>query len=297
MPISAKPGNHFFPFSNTLLKDFALEALRAEDLGGDDIPDFLCVSFSSPDVAGHTYGPQSVELQDMYLRLDRDIAHLLRVLDRKVGKGEYSVFLTSDHGTQAVVSYALKNGQPAGLIVLPKIRQDLLFALSLEFGALQWISHIDDYAIYLDHDLIAEQGVSLSELQNKVADFMKQQKGVRTVLTAAELQNNTFDSGLASFLQTGYFASRSGDVMFAYDPGYVPTRDFRTPAEKVRGATHGSAYPDDTHVPLIWMGKGIPQGTSTREVHPVDIAPTLARLLQFDLEEPSPGQVLEELWR
>ena len=284
------------PYANTLLKEFALEAMRAEALGTDEVTDFLCISFSTPDVAGHTYGPQSVELQDIYLRLDRDIAHILRVLDRKLGEENYLVFLTSDHGTQSNVAYAMKKGQAAGLVVLPKIKQDLSFKLSLEYGGFDWISHISDHVIYLDHDLIAEKGVSLPEMRQRVADFMKEQEGVRYAFTAEELEKNTYESGIPQMLQKGYHPFRSGDVLVAYDPGVVPTMDYRTPAGEVRGASHGSGYSDDTHVPLLWMGKGIPQGSSSRAVQPIDIAPTLARLLQFEMTETSPGKPLEELW-
>jgi predicted AlkP superfamily pyrophosphatase or phosphodiesterase len=283
------------PFANTLLKDFAIEALQEEGLGKDEIPDFLCVSFSSPDVAGHTFGPQSVEVQDMYLRLDRDIAHLLRVLDRKVGKGEYTVFLTSDHGVSPVVSYALKNNQPAGLVVLPRIEQNLSFFLNTKYGARDWISNVADHQIYLNRGLLAEHGVSLTEMQRSVADFLKEQPGVRFALTAGELEDKTMETDLPAMLQKGYLPERSGDVLMAYEPGFSPTYDFRTPIEKVRGAGHGSGYPPDTHVPLLWMGKGIPQGESSRLVHPTDIAPTLAKIL--GLEEPAgmSGRLLEEL--
>lgn len=283
------------PYANTLLKDFALEALKSEDLGKDAITDFLCISFSTPDVAGHTYGPQSVELQDIYLRLDRDIAHLLRVLDRKVGEEKYLLFLTSDHGTQETVSYALDKNQPAGIVVLPGIEQELSFALGLEYGAREWITHIGDHQIYLDHDLIQAEGVSLEEMQQWVVDFLMEQEGVRYAFAAGTLQAETLDSGIPSMLQRGFVPSRSGDVLVAYDPGVVPTMDFRTPATAVRGASHGSGYPADTHVPLIWRGRGIPQGTSARAVRPVDIAPTLARLLQFEMSEPHSGEPLQEL--
>ena len=283
------------PFGNTLLKDFAIEAMQEEDLGKDEITDFLCISFSAPDAAGHTFGPQSVEVEDIYLRLDRDIAHLLRVLDRKVGKGEYTVFLTSDHGVSPVVSYALKNDQPAGLVVLPRIQQNLNFFLSTKYGAREWISNVGDHEIYLNRALLAEHGVSLEEMQRSVAEFLSEQPGVHIALTAKELQDETFTSGLPAMLQKGFLAERSGDVLMAYEPGFEPTWDFRTPIEQVRGAGHGSGYPQDTHVPLVWMGKGIPQGESSRLVHPVDIAPTLAKIL--DLEDPSAmsGKALEEL--
>ena len=283
------------PFGNTLLKDFAIRALRAEQLGKDDITDALCISFSSTDAAGHTFGPQSVEVQDMYLRLDRDIAELLQVLDQEVGKGEYLLFLTSDHGAQPVVSYAVAQGLPAGLAVIPRFEHSLNFTLSLKYGAFNWIESFGTEEIYLDHALIAEQGVSLPEMQQAVADFMKEQPGVRYALTATELREKKFDSGLPAMVQNGFYPDRSGDVMLVYEPGYVATYDFRTPITKVRGTQHGSGYEWDTHVPLLWFGAGVPHGASDRQVHPIDIAPTLAAMLNLQMPNGTLGEPLPEI--
>ncbi len=284
------------PFGNTLLKDFAIRALRAEQLGKDEITDALCISFSSTDLAGHTFGPQSVEVEDMYLRLDRDIAELLQVLDQEVGKGEYLLFLTSDHGAQPVVSYAVEKGLPAGLAVIPRFEHSLNFSLSLKYGAFNWIESFGTEEIYLDHALIAEKGVSLLEMQQAVADFMKEQPGVRYALTATELRENKFDSGLQAMAQNGFYADRSGDVLLVYEPGYLATYDYRTPITKVRGTQHGSGYEWDTHVPLLWFGAGVPNGASERRVHPIDIAPTLARYLNIPQPESATGHPLPELF-
>ncbi|MBC2838469.1 alkaline phosphatase family protein [Robiginitalea sp. SC105] len=284
------------PFGNTLLKDFAIRALREEQLGQDETTDMLCISFSSPDVAGHTFGPQSVEVQDMYLRLDRDIAELLNTLDKEVGADNYLLFLTSDHGVHPVVSYAVKNGLPAGLAVIPKYQQDLNFALGLKFGAFQWIESFGVDQVYLNHKLIKEQGVSLREMQQAVAEFMEKQREVRYALTASDLEENKYDSGLQEMMQNGFYADRSGDVMLIYQPGVTPTYDFRTPITAVRGASHGLGYEPDTHVPLVWFGAGIPSGASPRMVHPTDIAPTLARLLNLKAPDKATGDVLGELF-
>ena len=284
------------PFGNTLLKDFAIRALRSEQLGQDDITDALCISFSSPDAAGHTFGPQAVEVQDMYLRLDRDIAELLAVLDQEVGKGEYLLFLSSDHGAQPVVSYAVEHGLPAGLAVIPRFQHSLSFSLSLKYGAFNWIESFGTDEIYLDHALIAEKGESLSEMQQAVAEFMKEQPGVRYALTAIELKENKFDSGLPAMVQNGFYEDRSGDVKLVYEPGFVATYDFRTPISKVRGTQHGSGYEWDTHVPLLWFGAEVPSGASARRVHPTDIAPTLARFLNIPAPDSTTGHALQELF-
>lgn len=283
------------PFGNTLTREFAVQALKAEDLGADAVTDMLCVSFSTPDVAGHTFGPQSVEVQDIYLRLDREIETMLNTLDKEVGEGEYVVFLTSDHGVQPVVSYQVARNESAGLAVIPKFNQDLNFKLGQTYGALEWIAYFGLNQIYLDHDLIEEKKLSLTEVRRSVADFMKEQPGVRFALTPEDLLSSEDSSGLVDMVKNGYFPDRSGDVMLVYEYGVMPTSDFRTPISKVQGAGHGSGYDYDTHVPLLWFGKGIPRGTSAREVHPVDIAPTLTQILKLQGSVEMTGTPLSEV--
>ena len=283
------------PFGNTIVKDFALEALRNEGLGKDIYTDMLCVSFSTPDVVGHTFGPQSVEVQDIYLRLDRDIENLLNTLDQQVGSNNYMVFLTSDHGAKHVVSYLHANKMQAGLAVIPKFKQDLSFYLNQRYGAFEWIAEFGYEQIYLDRKLITEKKLSLPEVQQTVADFMQRQPGVRFALTAQNLQDNNFDEGIPARVQNGFHPARSGDVMLVYEPGFTATSDFRTPISEVRGTGHGSGYAYDTHVPMLWFGKGIRKGESTRRVHPSDIAPTLSMMLNLQMPSGASGEPLSEL--
>ena len=283
------------PFGNTLTKDFALEALRNEGLGKHAYTDMLCVSFSTPDVVGHTFGPQSVEVQDIYLRLDRDLEDLLNNLDREVGKGNYVLFLTSDHGALPVVSYLKANKMQAGLAVIPKMEQDLKFRLSQRFGAFEWISYFGYEQIYLDRKLIAEKKLSLPEVQAVVADFLREQPGIRMALTATDLQEKEYSSGLQAMMQRGFHPGRSGDVVIALEPGFAATSDFRTPVDKVMGAGHGSGYAYDTHVPMLWFGKGIRPGASVRKVTPSDIAPTLSMMLNLQMPSGATGAPLGEI--
>ncbi|MGB5403092.1 alkaline phosphatase PafA [Robiginitalea sp.] len=283
------------PFGNTLTREFAMQALKSEDLGADAVTDMLCVSFSTPDVAGHTFGPQSVEVQDIYLRLDQEIEVMLNTLDKEVGEGNYVVFLTSDHGVQPNVAYQLSQKEPAGLAVIPKFNQDLNFKLGQTYGALKWISYFGLNQIYLDHNLIEEKKLSLDEVRRSVADIMKEQPGVRFALTPGDLLTLEDTTGQVEMVKKGYFPDRSGDVILVYEYGVMPTSDFRTPISKVQGAGHGSGYEYDTHVPLLWFGKGIPKGSSARKVHPVDIAPTLGRMLKLQGPETMTGSPLSEV--
>jgi predicted AlkP superfamily pyrophosphatase or phosphodiesterase len=283
------------PFGNTIIKDFALEALRNEGLGKDAYPDMLLVSFSAPDVVGHTFGPQSVEVQDTYMRLDRDIADFLSSLDREVGAGNYVLFLTSDHGAVPVVSWLHANKMQAGLAVLPQFKQDLSFKLGQRYGAFDWITYFGNEQIYLDRQLISEKKFSLAEMQEAVADIMRTQPGVRHAVTAQDLQSKNYTEGQLAKLQRGFHPDRSGDVMIVYEPGIFPTSDFRTPVSKVRGTSHGSGYAYDSQVPMLWFGKGVKRGDSSRKVHPRDIAPTLSFMLNLQMPAGASGNPLKEL--
>ena len=285
------------PFGNAITREFAVEALKSESLGKDEYVDMLCVSFSTPDVAGHTFGPQSVEVQDIYLRLDLEIAEFLETLDKVVGEDNYVVFLTSDHGVQPVVSYLKANNQEAGLAVIPQFEHGLSFILNQEYGALKWISYFGNNQIYLNHELIQEKGHSLEDMRQSVVDYMKEQPGVRFALTPDDLDSFEDPSGQIQMVKNGYFPGRSGDVILVYDESIMPTLDYRTPVTKVRGANHGSGYAYDTHVPLLWYGKGIPKGSSSRKVKPTDIAPTLGHFLNLKDTGAMSGEPLVEILR
>lgn len=283
------------PFGNTLLKDFALEARRQEKLGEGAATDMLCISFSAPDIVGHTFGTHSVELQDLYLRLDRDLEDLLKTLDKEMGSGNYLVFLTSDHGVLPVPSFLHEHGVSTGLAVLPKFQQDLSFYLSRRYGAFDWVTSFGTEQIYLDRELIASKSLDLAEVQDAVAQFMRSQPGVRSALTAHTLEESEFTEGERAMLQRGFHPGRSGDVLLIYEPAVLPTSDFKTPVSKIRGTSHSTGYAYDTQVPLLWFGKGIRKGSSARKVHPVDIAPTLAVLLNLQMPNGTSGKPLLEI--
>lgn len=283
------------PAGNSLLREFVVTAIDRERLGRDAVTDMLCISFSVPDAAGHTFGTESVEFQDIYMRLDRELANLMNTLDQKVGIGNYLLLLTSDHGGTPPVSYLHHQGLPAGLAPIPRFRHDLLLYLAKKYTAQDWILHFGEDQIYLNHQHITEKGIPLETFQEDVAAFMREQPGVHLALTASELAQKPALTGVGAKILAGFYPDRSGDVLLAYEPGVQPTFDFRLQVEDVKGSGHGSAYPEDSHVPLLWYGFGISPGQSTREVHPTAIAPTLSRLMGIPAPEGSTGQPLFEL--
>ncbi len=285
------------PDGNNLLTDFALATIQNEKLGKDSETDLLNISYSVTDVIGHTFGPQSVELEDIYLRLDRNLETLLGFLDTNVGKGEYLVFLTADHGVMPVASFLHERKLPSGVARIKTYRESLATYLNSLYGNHPWISYFEDDQIYLNRALIKERKLSLATLQQQVAEFMSGQEGVHSVLTAHDLQTNDYLHGLSALLQNGFLAGRSGDVFLTFHPGIVLNANSEIDIAQVKGTTHGTGYAYDRHVPHLWMGTGIPKGESVRPVSPIDISPTLAMFLDLQLPSGSVGVPLKEIFK
>ena len=284
------------PAGNSLLTDFAIEAIKSEGLGTDDITDFINISYSVPDVIGHTFGPQSVEFEDVILRLDRDIENLLKSLDATVGTGNYLLFLTSDHGSVPVASYLADHKLPAGLAHINQYETALLTHLNSKYGTNQWIENFDGEAVYLNRDVIKQKKLSLRAVQQEAADFLITLDEVTGALTASDLQSQSYSYGMNQMLQNGYHSKRSGDVLLIFKPGFIQNLDPRITMQKIKGTTHGSGYAYDTHVPMLWFGNSIPKGKSVRKVSVIDIAPSIAQILNIPYPSGTSGEPLIELF-
>ena len=274
------------PFGNTLVAELAKAAVDGESMGTSGGTDFLGVSFSSTDYVGHMYGPHSIELQDTYLRLDRDIADLLDHLDNKVGEGNYLVFLTSDHGAVDVPQELIDKNLPGGYFDSDTAVDELREFLKTEFGDKEWIEDYTNQQIYLDRDLVENNGLSLKVMQDKAADFLLQFEGVLSTNTAHNFQFKNYDSGQQVMYQNGFNYGRSGDVFIQLKSGWLDS-DYPT------GTSHGSPYNYDTHVPLIFYGWGVPQGSSTEKTVIPQIAPTISNILNIAHPSGSEANILQ----
>ena len=284
------------PAGNSLLTDFALEAIRNEGLGKDDTPDLINISYSVPDAAGHSFGPQSIEIADIYVRLDREIEKLLNYLDTEIGEKVYTLFLTSDHGVVPVASYLDEHHLPTGIARITLYEDALNKFLRDRYGKKEWIQNFDGANIYLNREIIHDEDKDLSEMQQAAADFMMDQEGVYLALTAHQLTFNEYQSGIRGMLQNGFHYDRSGDVLLAFDPGYVQNGNPNIQVSQIKGTGHGTGWAYDTHIPIVWKGPGIPQGSSVRKVAITDIASTLAMILDLQLPSGNTGQPLKELF-
>lgn len=274
------------PFGNTLIAELAKAAIDGENLGSGEATDFLGVSFSSTDYVGHQFGPHSIELQDTYLRLDRNVADLLNYLDEEVGKGNYLVFLTSDHGVVDVPQELIDKNLPGGYFDSETAIKKLSSHLKKEFGDNEWIEDYTNQQVYLDRDLIAQHDLPLKAVQDRAAHFLLQFDGVKSTNTAHNFQYKSFNSGQQAMYQRGYLYDRSGDVYIQLKSGWLDS-DYPT------GTSHGSIYNYDTHVPLIFYGWNVPQGSSTEKVTIPQIAPTISNMLNIALPSGSEANILQ----
>jgi predicted AlkP superfamily pyrophosphatase or phosphodiesterase len=278
------------PFGNSLTLDFALAAIEGEQLGQDEFTDVLAVSFSSTDYAGHAFGPRSIEVQDVYLRFDQEIKRLLDYLDEKIGKGEYTIFLTADHGVVDVPALLRDSNYPGGYLNLSGAGQFIGKELNDRLGEGEWIENVSNDQIYLDRQLIKEKGLNLEDVQKLVRELVLEIDAVADAYTATELMSRSMTDPFALKLQNGFNSLLSGDVMVVLKSGHLESYGPN------KGTSHGAIYTYDTHIPILLFGKNIPSGSSVRPVTITDIAPTMSLYLNISLPSAATGIPLMEIF-
>lgn len=272
------------PYGNSLTTDFAMAAIKGENLGADDITDVLAVSFSATDYVGHNFGVNSKEIEDTYIRLDKDLERFFNYLDATVGEGEYTVFLTADHGAVDVPSYLQSVNVPAGYIDNKDRKEKFNAFLNETYGTKDIVENISNNQIFLDRAKVKSLGLNLIDVQNTIAMEQLTYPNVSKVYTATTMSTSGFSNGVEELLQNGFNQKRSGDVILVNDTAFISYG--RT------GSTHGSALNYDTHVPLLFFGKGIKHGETLNKTIIPDIAPTMSALLGISFPNGATGQPL-----
>lgn len=275
------------PYGNSLTTDFALAALEKEELGKDGITDFLAISYSSTDYVGHHWGVNSKEVQDTYMRLDQDLQRLLKKLDDRVGAGEYTVFLTADHAAGHVPAYLRNQKIPAGYLDFDSIKDSLDDYLKYTFGSAELIKDISNDQIFLDHKVIRNLDMDLTDVQNVIARELMRYSSIYMVYTANQMWQGDYTKGIAHIMQNGYNQKRSGDILIVYRPGLINYSE--------TGSTHGSPWIYDTHSPLLFYGKGIKNGSTVNRTEIPDIAPTISSLLGIAFPSGTTGKPIAEV--
>ncbi|MFS4417706.1 alkaline phosphatase PafA [Maribacter sp. 2307ULW6-5] len=275
------------PFGNSILVDFSIAAMENEGLGQDAIPDFLAISFSSTDYVGHKFGVGSKEIQDTYVRLDRDLARLFEALDQSVGKDEYTVFLTSDHAAVEVPSYLMDQRVPAGYFDRKAVQRNFSEFLKYTYGTEDIVKNFSNYQLFLDHKIIENLDLDIKDVQETIAREFLGYDFVDRVYTGHQMWTTNYTQGIPYILQNGYHQKRSGDVLIVLKPGHV--------SYSKTGSTHGSPQIYDTHSPLLFYGKGIKKGSTVKRTEIPDIAPTMATLLGVSFPNGTTGRPIPEV--
>ena len=282
----------YTPWGNTLTTDLALAALVGEDLGTDAVPDLLAISYSSPDELAHRVGPRALEIEDMYVRLDQEIARLFAELDRRMGKGKYTVFLTADHGGADVSAYLADLKGSAGYSDNAKLESELEAALTKLLGPGKWVRRVMNDQVFLNDSLIAVRKLEPQQVQRFVADRLLGDPTIAEALTATDLVREGHAEGMRRSLSRGFMPSRSGDVLYSYRPGIAEPYSLSIPN---KGTEHSTGWNYDTHVPVLFMGRGVVKGEVVRRTSVTDLAPTVSMILGMTMPDASDGQVVPEV--
>ena len=278
------------PFGDDILTDLAKATLDAEGMGKDDTPDFLAISYSTPDIVGHGMGPNSVEIEDVYIRLDRNIQDLLNELDKKVGQGKYTVFLTADHAVAEVPQYLKDHSIPADYFKFTG-EAGLNDYLQKYFPGKKMVENVSNNQVFLNQDLFSGDpksgGIELLIATELINRYLMTIPGVAQVYSESILRQGDYgQQGTKGMIIRGYNHKRSGDIAFVLEPGWM--------SAGATGTTHGSGYTYDTSVPALFYGAGIKKGSST-QYHPItDIAPTLSMVLSVKFPSGCTGQPVSE---
>ncbi|HOZ52258.1 MAG TPA: alkaline phosphatase family protein [Chitinophagaceae bacterium] len=276
------------PYGNSIVFDFAKEAIVNEKLGLGEITDFLSISCSSPDYIGHQFGPNSIEVEDAYLRLDRDIASFLNYLDDQVGEGNYTLFLTADHGVAHNPQFLKDKKIPAGFSFSSKLRDELNTFLNAKYKSNRLIKQVGENFVWLNHTVADSLKLDESVIKKDILKTLSFHDEIQFAIDMDQIQNAILPTTLKEMAINGYNSKRSGDILLLLNPGWFD-------AYATTGTTHGTWNPYDTHIPMLWFGWGINKGTTKRNVNMTDIAATIATLLHIQMPNGCIGSCITEV--
>ncbi|MBC7949622.1 MAG: alkaline phosphatase family protein [Chitinophagaceae bacterium] len=275
------------PFANTYTFDMSKAAIEAEKLGQRGVTDFLAVSLSSTDYIGHAFGANSIEIEDTYLRLDKDLAELFKYLDAKLGKGQYLFFLSADHGVAHIPGFLKENKIPAGVFDDADVRKWLNELAEKKYGIKNSILQVINYQLYIDRDLLTANKIDAQEFSQWATLEVKSHPAIANAYDLLRLQDATLPARIKEMSTNGYNQKLSGDIQFTFKPGWFDGWE--------KGTTHGTWNPYDSHIPLLFYGWNIKPGKTNRQIYMSDIAPTVAALLRIQMPSGTVGTVIEEV--
>ena len=283
--------NDFRPFkttpsANMMIKDFTLRLLENEEIGTDNITDFVTAVFSSMDYENGSFGPASIEMEDTYLYLDQYIGELIDAAEQKFGKDNVLFFLTANTSASYPVEYLKEEFHlTVDYFNVESAIALLTSYLNITYGEEKWIEHYSDLQLYLDHDIINKSNnVTLNEMREVSSNFINQFTGIQVSMPAFQLEQGSSANGLFEPLYNTYFKNRSGDFIYTLKEGWQPGYKFKR-----------ANYTDQSRIPIVIWGKGIKAQTISTTHNAVDLVPTLAELISVPLPDKCQGKIIKEI--
>ena len=274
------------PFAASYTFDFAKSAIENEKLGAGKVTDFLAISISSTDYIGHSFGPNSIEAEDAYLRLDKDIASFLQYLDNTLGKDNYLIFLTADHGVTQVPAFLNQHKIPGGNFLDLAIFNELNQSIEAEFGIKKSVLSVQNYQVYLNKDEIIRQQKNVEEIIQKIISLLKNKVYINYAVKTEAIELASLPEPQKKMFINGFNPKRSGDIVFTTLSGFLEGSN--------KGTSHGAWNPYDAHIPLLFFGWNVQQGNTHRETYMTDISTTLAAMLKIQMPSGNVGKVITE---
>ncbi|MGS0748577.1 alkaline phosphatase PafA [Halpernia sp. GG3] len=275
------------PFGNTLTLKVAEAAIKGESLGADAITDFLAVNLASTDYVGHKFGPNAVEVEDVYLRLDRDLGEFFNYLDKTVGVGNYTVFLTADHGGAHSEGFMEEHKMPTGFYG-ETAKKDYNKILKDKFGVEKLIISVTNSQIYLDDKLMVDNKLEENQVKDFLINSLNKDKSILFAVDMKKVAQSSIPEPIKTRIVNGYNWQRSGDIQIIYHDSWLPSYS-------KLGTTHGAWNSYDSHIPLLFMGWGIQKGESNKDYNMTDIAPTICSLLHIQFPSGNIGNPIIEV--
>ncbi len=278
----------YSPYGNSITKDFAIKTIENEKLGKGSYTDFLCINFASIDYVGHMFGPNSIEMEDTYLRFDKDIAELIEFTDKYLGNENVLYFMTADHGNTPNPQFLKDHKLDAGAFHNEIIRDSSNLYLKKEFGIENAVLSVINQQVYLNHELIYSQNKSLNITIDSLTAFLTRTfSGIKNIYSSAKLSGESSGDKFAKIFLNGYCEKRCGDIYINFRPYFIEGT--------LTGTEHGSPYSYDTHVPLIWFGWKIKAGETGNYYSTKSISATIAYILNIDVGETAENKPIIEL--
>lgn len=281
-----------YPLCGTITTDMAIAALKNERLGLGSVTDMLCISYSQTDVIGHKWATRGEHTDGAYLQLDRDLGRLLKALDDHVGRGNYLLFLTADHGGVHNWSYTEEHKLSGGRWMSEEVISQAEADVAKKFGNTKPVILKNlDCRYWLDRETISEQGLDYEQVKKTIIESLRKAPHAEFVIDYENIMSQALPPIIRERALMGYHYRRSGDILYVPEPSYYEYGSWSSPT----GNTHNVWNPYDSHIPLLFYGWKIEHGATSREVHITDIAPTVCQLLHIQQPNACVGEPITEL--